>query len=324
MGESGMREFAPGRPLVFNHIPKTAGTALQLALIDFLKPAKFVTGLDLALVGGYDDIDSVRDSARTPFFRAPEDMPADATMVSGHISPGTTMPRYPDAPHITVLRSPQVRILSQWLHARSLTEFDLRHWGPSSEAFRVGWLPLREYLHHDKIAPSIDNTMTRFLIYPHAALQRTGYIPESLDDELFAAAVARLDNFSHVDLTENPALMTRLGSWLGTELPQSRANERTSVPPRRRPDLAVELDRPTRDLLDHRTRIDARLWKHVAAKVLPDANVDEVLGTTFENAVDRYTAIMRQPPGPMTKRDVVARIYESVVRLDPRRRSAHR
>ena len=319
-----MREFGPGRPLVFNHIPKTAGTALLQSLIEVLKPAKFVTGLDLALVGGYDDIESVRDSARTPFFFTPEDLPADATMVSGHISPGTTMPRYPDAPHITVLRSPQVRILSQWLHARSLTEFDLRHWGPSAEAFRVGWLPLREYLRHDNIAPNIDNPMTRFLVYPHPALERTGYIPESLDEELFASALARLDSFSHVDLTENPALISRLGAWLGTELPQSRANERTSVPPRRRPDLAAELDRPTRDLLDHRTRIDARLWKHVAASVLPDGDADELLGETFRKAVDRYTAIMKQPPGPLTKRDVVARIYGGVVRLDPRRRTARR
>jgi hypothetical protein len=319
-----MREFGPGRPLVFNHIPKTAGTALQLALMQTLQPAKFVTGIDLALVGGYDDIDSVRPTARTAIFVTPDEMPADATMVSGHIGPGTTMARYPEGEHITLLRSPQVRILSQWLHGRSLSEFDLRHWGPAAEAFRIARLPVRQYLEHRMIAPNVDNTMTRFLVQPHPALRRTDFIDEALDDELFAAAVERLGSFSHVDVTENPAFMTRLGDWLGTELPQSRANERTSVPARRRPDLVVELDPATRELLERRCRIDVRLWRHVAAQVLPDADATQVLDAALQKSIERYTRMLSQPPGPLTKRQVVERVYDVAVKVDPRRRTRSR
>jgi hypothetical protein len=292
---------------------------LQLALMQVLQPTRFVTGLDLALVGGYDDIDSVRPSARTSFYFTPEDMPLDATMVSGHISPGTTMARYPRGEHITLLRSPQVRMLSQWLHGRSLSEFDLRHWGPAAKAFRIARLPLRQYLEHRMIAPNIDNTMTRFLAYPHQSLKRTEFIDESLDDELFAAGVQRLDAFSHVDVTENPQFAARLGEWLGAELPESRANERTSVPVRMRPDFDVELEPATRELLDHRCRIDVRLWQHVAAKVLPDADPAEVLDGALQKSVHRYTAMLSQPAGPLTKRQVVERVYDVVTKLDPRR-----
>src|SRR4051794_32591010 len=120
-----MREYRPGRPLVFNHIPKSAGSSVQAALRASLEPTVFVRGLDLALVGGYDDIESVRGTARTPFYFAPEELPADATLVAGHISPGTTMARYPTADHIILLRVPQLRLISAWLHGRSLSEFDL-------------------------------------------------------------------------------------------------------------------------------------------------------------------------------------------------------
>lgn len=319
-----MRQYGPGKPLVFNHIPKTAGSTITAALEQILQPALFVRGLDLALVGGYNDLDSVRDSANTPFFFKPEDMPADATMVAGHIAPGTTMPRYPEGEHITLLRAPHTRLISQWLHGRSVSEFSLRHWGPSAEAFRVARLPLADYLQHAMLAPNVDNTITRFLAWPHPKLEPTAFIAEADDDELFAAAVARLDAMAHVDVVENPGFIAALGAWLGHELPQSRLNERTSVPPRMRPDLAAELQGGTREALEHRLRIDNRVWAHVARRVMPDTDVEQVREAALQKTIKRYAAMLTEPAGPLTLRRVVERTYEVGIKFDPRRRKARR
>ena len=319
-----MREYGPGHPLVFSHIPKTAGTSLRAALQQTLQPAVFVQGVDTTLLGGYDDLDSISPVMRAAFYVEPSDLPADATLVAGHIGPGTTMARYPGADHITFLRAPQLRAISQWLHGRSLSEFDLRHWGPAAEAFRVARLPLRGYLQHSMIAPNIDNTIARFLAAPHPLLKRTGFIDEADDAEVLGAALERLGGFAHADVVENPAFIAGLGAWLGRELPETRLNERTTVPVRMRPDLAVELGDGTRALLDHRTRLDRAVWEHVVRRVLPDADPTALLEGAMRQAIERYAAMLTAPREPLTARRAVERIYAVGVRLDPRRRTARR
>jgi hypothetical protein len=310
-----MRQYGPGNPLVFSHIPKTAGTSLRVALAQALRPAVFVQGVDTSLLAGYDDLAAISPAERAALFLSPAELAADATLVAGHIGPATTMARYPGADHITVLRAPHVRILSQWLHGRALTEFNLRHWGPNAEAFRIAWRPLGEFLDHALLAPNIDNTITRFLAWPHPALARTEFIAESDDAAVLAAALDRLDSFGFVNLAENSAFQDELGVWLGRELPATRANERTTVPTRRRPDMAVELDDPTRELLAYRTRLDTQVWKAVAAKVLPDADPDEVLAGALQNTVDRYDEMLRGPAEPLTLRTAVGRAYEIGLKL---------
>jgi hypothetical protein len=314
-----MRTYGPGHPLVFSHIPKTAGTSLRVALEQALQPAVFVQGVDTALLAGYDDLDAISGAERAALYLSPDELPADATLVAGHIGPATTMARYPGADHITILRAPQVRILSQWMHGRALTEFNLRHWGPNAEAFRIAWRPLREYLDHAMLAPNIDNTITRFLAWPHPVLTRTSFIAESDDDAVLAAALERLDTFGYVNLVENPSFQQELGAWLGRELPATRANERTAVPKRKRPDMSVELDGPTRELLAHRTRIDTRLWTAIAARVLPDADPAQVLAAALQKTLDRYQAMLAQPAEPLTLRTAVGRVYEVALKLRPRR-----
>ena len=321
-----MREYGPGHPLVFNHVPKTAGNSLRVALIEAIRPEVWVGGVDFSLRSGYGEVADLRPEAAQLVHDSPESLAADATLVAGHISPGTTMARYPGADHITILRAPQVRVLSQWLHSRGLTELNLRHWGPAADAFRIGWRPLREYLAHERLASNVDNSMTRFFAFPHPLLSITELIDERHDDELFEVAVARLDQMSHVNLTENPAFMDELSAWLGHQLPAVRVNERRSVPERRRPDLAVELDAPTRDLLDHRTRIDARLWQHVAARVLPGVDPAAKLRETVDGTIERYRAMLAEPHHVPLKRRAIEEAYALAVRLDPRRsrRTYHR
>lgn len=281
-----MREYGPGHPLVFNHIPKCAGTALRAALVDALQPAVMAGGIDLSLVGGHD-VTALTSAVDSVFVLSSDDLAAEASLVAGHLSPGTTMPRYPGADHITTLRDPRLRVISQWIHSRSLSDFDLRHWGEFAEAFRVGRRPLGEYLQQEMIAPNIDNTITRFLVWPHPLLRQTRFIEHRLDEELFAMAKDRLDRFAHVGITEDASFMSNLGGWLGRELHETRLNERTAIPRSRRPDMSAELSPDTVELLDVRTRIDQLLWAHVARKTL-HADPARVLSESWEKAMTRY------------------------------------
>jgi hypothetical protein len=319
-----MREYGPASPLVFSHIPKTAGTSLTAALREAMSPQRFVFGIDMSLSAGYNDVRVVRPSMRSMIFLDPSELPADADLVAGHIAPSTTMTRYPGADHITVLRVPQNRQISQWLHCRSLSELSLRHWGVAADAFRLGRLPLADYLWQRMIAPSLDNTITRFLTWPHPLVPKLDFIDEAHDEELFAAAIVRLDEFAYVDVAENPRLMADLGGWLGREVPQVRLNERSSVPPRMRPDLAAEMTDAARELLDHRSRIDARIWCHVAHRVLPDTDPQQLLEAEVRRSLDRYADMLRRPDTRSLLRRTAERTYELGTALNPRRHTLAR
>ncbi len=314
-----MRTYGPGNPLVFSHIPKTAGTSLRSVLQEALEPAVFVGGLDQSLFGGYQDLATIRGAARASIIASPDELPADVTLIAAHIAPGTTMARFPDADHITFLRTPEVRLLSQWIHSRSLSEFDLRWWGPSAEAFRVARLPLRDYLQHKRTAPLTDNTITRFLSWPNPLLPDADFIAEADDEAVLAAALDRLDRFAHVDVVENPRFMAEFGTWFGRELPDTRLNERTAMPARMRPDLGVELAPATRDLLHHRSRLDRRVWEHVARRVLPHTDPAEVMDAALQKSVERYRTLLAGPP---TKSRPVRRaaeiVYDAGYKLNPR------
>ncbi len=310
-----MHARRPDQPLVFSHIPKTAGTSLTAALHQALRPEVFFQGMDQCLVGGYDDFAAFDQTAREMMILSPEEIPADAALIAGHIGPATTMARFPDADHITFLRNPAARILSQWMHCRSLTEFDIRHWGPGAEAFRVAWLPLKEYLTHPLVATNTDNTIARFLAWPNPLLPSNDFLLPTSDAAVADAAIARIEAMAHVDLVENPRFITDLGSWLGTETPQTRLNERAYVPKRMRPDFATELDSETRELLAERTRIDVQIWKHVAARVLPDADHEAVLAETFNRAIARYQeSFTNTAPTGRPIRRVVAFAYNTLKR----------
>jgi len=305
--------IASGQPLVFSHIPKTAGTSLRAALTEALRPQHVVDALDLSLVGGYDNVDGVDQSVQDMFHFTPDTLPADAELVHGHLAPGTTMARYPDGHFLTVLRDPRLRLLSQWIHSRSLSDFDLRHYRREGTAFRVARLPLRAYLDHAKLAPNVDNTITRFLAWPHPLLRQDDFIDPEHDEELLAAARARLDRFDHVGLVEDPAVMQRISTWLGVEVAPVRENERTGVPRRRRTDIRRELDPAALVRLDHRTRLDRRLWWSVAERVLDDPQA--VWDAGWSRALARYEKAMTQPVTGRPVRRAVESVYDAGYRL---------
>lgn len=307
------------KTVVFSHIPKSAGTSVTGALQRALQPERAVYYLDFSLVGGYDDTSQVNEKALSRFVFSPEELP-DADYVSGHISPGTTMVRYPDAPHVVILRNPETRMISQWVHGRSLTETQMRHWGPAY-AFRVARFPLARYLNHANIAPNVDNTITRFLTWPHPALAPDRFIEPGDDETLFEAAVTRLDSFLHANVVENKNFLDELGAALGVTLTDERLNDRSANPPVVPTDLGTELDGSTRELLDHRNRIDLRIWKHVAEQVLPDADLDAVLDAGLQDSIRRYSALPAAPPPDGLVRRTAEWAFRTKARLDPRLRA---
>lgn len=308
----------PSNVVVFNHIPKSAGTSVRECLRAGLRPASSIYYLDRALLGGYDDFDSIDEKARSKFVFEPSELP-DAEFVSGHISPGTTQVRYPDARHVTILRNPAARVISQWVHGRSMTELDMRHWGPAY-AFRVARWPVKRYLEHAMIAPNTDNAIARFLTWPHPALAPDAFIDPAHDEELYEKALATLDSMTHVNVVENKGFMDELGAALGVKLVEERLNDRSAYPPVVPTDLAGELDAETRELLAFRTRIDRRIWEHVAEKALPGADTEAILSAGLEDSVRRYSALPAAPPRGGLVRRTAERAFAVKARLDPRLR----
>ena len=86
-----MSSYGPGHPLVFSHIPKTAGTSLTAGLKEALQVPTVVQGLDTSLFGGYDDLGAIKPVVRSLICLSPDNLPADAVLVAGHIAPWTTM-----------------------------------------------------------------------------------------------------------------------------------------------------------------------------------------------------------------------------------------
>ena len=305
-----MREYGPGNPLVFSHIPKSAGTSLRAALAEALQSGRVVYGVDRSLVAGYDNIDGLRGPARDNFIMSPDELPLDATLVTGHISPGTTRARFPDADHVTTLRHPQLRVISQWTHGRALSDFDLRHFGGgTANAFRVARGSLKEYLFHDLIAPNVDNTIARFLAWPHPSLHPTRFIPEQDDDAILEAAIESLERFAHVGVVEDENFLGNLSDWLGRRLVETRLNERTSMSRHRRPDLARELTPATHELLRHRTRLDTALWLHVAQRSMKQRSPQDVLDAAWDVALERYAKAAQAPHHERPVRRAVEIVY---------------
>lgn len=304
--------------IVFSHIPKSAGTSVTGALKRALQPKSPVYFLDRALVGGYDRFSQFSAKERSRLVLSPEELP-DADFVSGHISPSTTMARYPGAPHVLILRNPQARVISQWVHSRSLTDLQLRRWGPAY-AFRAARWPLQRYLGHEMIAPNIDNTIARFLTWPHTALAQNRFISEADDDAIVESAIATLDTFLHVNVVENPSFLDELGASLGLTLTDERLNDRSDHPPVVPTDLASELDSATRALLDYRTRLDIRIWKHVAERVMPHSDLDGVLEAGLQNSIRRYSGLPAAPPPTGLMRRAAEWAFRAKARWDPRLR----
>jgi hypothetical protein len=310
-----MWEYRPQRPLVFTHIPKTAGTSLREAVKAGIQPKAEFTGFGAVMLGPSPDVESLPSRVRRQVAYTPDELPPDAEFVSGHIAPSTTRARFPEGDHFTVLREPRVRLVSNWLFARAHTDFNIRRWGSIARLIRAARANLREYANNPLVGIHADNGITRLLLWPHRLTPSDDFIDPVHDDELFEQAVEMLDTFSYVGVVENQDLVDEISRWLGHSLTLPRLNEVNELRQPDHPDLDAEVSGEAGELLRWRSRIDTRLWRHVATRTFPADTLDELSERELESAIARYKSLVAQPPRLSYPRRIVEGSYNIVARL---------
>lgn len=294
-----MWQHQPGRPLVFNHLPKTAGTALSEAIVAATSPARVVHGLDGVVFGDFDQVDTIHRRVRDAVIIAPEDIAPDAEYVTGHVAPSTTRARFPDGWHMTVLREPRTRLLSLWLFARTRPGRWSRSWGAYSDLVLAAGKPLQDYLTDPHALLATDNMLTRMMLWPHPLIEKDRFIDEAHDDQLLDEARSRLATFDFVGVVEDPAMTSKLGAALGVALDVHRRQENAPLPTDRRPDLRAEVARAANDIA-RCTRLDEVLWREAYAANVSGTDPVAAADAAYEKALERYVALTHGPPPPGT------------------------
>lgn len=162
--------------IVFTHIPKAAGSALNVSLHRTLQPIRPLYGFDHAIFGSFRDFDGISENQRQHIYARPEDLPGNADFVGGHFAYSTTRQAFPSARHLTVLREPVARVLSQWVYWRAQDEVSLAGWGSWSARVRSAHRPLGAFLNDPMAACQTDNLALRMLLWPHPLVPGNGFI----------------------------------------------------------------------------------------------------------------------------------------------------
>lgn len=278
--------------IVFTHIPKAAGSAVYSALCRTLEVRRPLTGFDHAIFGGFDDFAGIPLQERRHIYDAPGRLPADADLISGHFACSTTRLAYPAAPHMTLLREPITRVLSQWTYWRSQQEASLAAWGSWAARVRTAQQPLSLFLEDPAAACQSDNLATRMMLWPHPLIPGDGFIDPRDDAALLGAALDRLRRYEHVDIIENGAMADRLSRWLGHEFLMDRVNETSPMPDRWQVRLHDELTLAALDLLEQRSRLDLVLWNEIASAVLPVVEIGPLRIRTIMRTVARHASLL--------------------------------
>ncbi|HEX3615384.1 MAG TPA: hypothetical protein VHU61_02520 [Solirubrobacteraceae bacterium] len=294
----------PRQPLVFNHIPKSAGSSLTLALAGAGDEQPLV-GFDRYHFGAWDGFDTLCDAFRSMAFRDPGEIPPATRFLAGHVSYSTSEQALPGADHVTVLREPRSRLLSLWTHERGLTDLDLEpygdwgRWGGTPE--RPARRPFGEFLGVASLAPLVDNATIRILLWPHPLIPDDRPIDPGDDAVLLAAAIDRLDQLAFVDVMENPAWIDNLGRWLDRPMQMARINETRPLPTGLQSDMSKELSPQVMGQLASLTRLDHRIWAEVAARGLPASRLAEHADAAWAQTVAKHTVLLagdRSTPVP--------------------------
>ena len=291
VGSAPREQFDPSRPLVFLHIPKTAGTSLVAALIDTLHPRTVIGGFDRVLFGDYDDFTSFDEALRREVHLSPDTLAA-ADLISGHIAYSSLRQRFPGAQFVTVLREPISRLLSHWLYWRGQSDEELAPWGPWADRVRLSRMPLTAFLSSRLLACQLDNLVIRMLLWPHRLIPIDDFIDRRHDRRLLAEARERLAGFTIVDVVETPELPDRLQRWLGCPFVLDRRNETGSIPESLRRPLAMEMAPKARELLTMHTRLDLELWNEVTSRYHPDRDPAQLRVQSLLWNVARYAVLM--------------------------------
>lgn len=250
-----MRDAA--RPLAFLHIPKTAGTSIQLYIRQALREPREVFAHSPLAFGAFDDFNTFAPDIQRIVARTPDHLPRDGEFLTGHLPLSYIQAAYPQAQIMTILREPVTRLISNWLYLRAFSETELSRWGAWAETLRVAKWSLHDFLSDARLASQTDNVYLRYLLWPNADLPLDDFLAADKGEALVASALEQLSAIHFVDCIENPSLTSRLSRWLASfeSLPHVNATEAF--------DLASEMTPQTVDLLQARTRFDTPLWASV-------------------------------------------------------------
>lgn len=290
--ESIREIFDVQRPLVFMHIPKTAGSTLMSELRRALRPKISVNGYDRYLFGTFSQFSTIDAAIRQNIYLSSDAMPRDADFVAGHIALSTLVSVFNTGQLLTLLREPFCRLLSLWLYWRQYDDQLLAAWGEWMDRVRLAHQDFSTFLDARIIAPQIDNIFVRMLLWPHVLIPEDDFIDPADDPQLVAEATNKLSQFAFLDVVENSALFDRLGAWLGRPVANTRINDTETMPvPLRRP-LHRQLTQSVYEQLESRSRLDIQLWKHVARQSMPNADINKLLERTRLDHVARYAGMM--------------------------------
>ncbi len=244
--------------LFFLHVPKTAGISLTAVLDANFAPGEIFEAQDWEEAGEVIERMSPVELARV-------------RCVRGHywFGPGdqAVYDRFSvDPVTITVLRDPVARTISAYQHVMRWPDHWLRREVGIGED---GSMPLEEFVEHPGAQGEIANLQTRLIVgaVPGNPVKRDNAREQAVpftEEELLAAAKARLDTFAWVGLTERMDDSVRLlTKWMGwqplEELPNLNVNPR--------PSAEVEVPEETRAAILERTQLDRELYAYAGERL---------------------------------------------------------
>lgn len=255
------------RRFAFMHVPKTAGISFTTALRGAIEIPGETFGFDRHQFGSFDGFAQLDELPRSLVRMCASDWPREVGFARGHVTLGTLRAAYPRHELLTLLREPRTRLVSLWRFWRGQSEADFASWGAWGERTRAARGPLGRFLANPLLATQTDNVLVRLLLAPHPLVPPDGFIPPAADRLLLAAARTALAGFDFVGLVEDRALEERLGRFLDRRVRLGRHNVTKPLPVEWKPVLEQEMTSATLDLLERRSRLDAELWRGVAAGV---------------------------------------------------------
>lgn len=288
-----MHAYNPALPLIFLHIPKSAGEALTAGLKEALGPRHTVRGFDRVLFGGFDAFDTFAPHERKRVYLNPSELPADADFVSAHMAFSTFLARFGgSANFVTVLREPMCRLLSNWLFWRATSDEYLKGVGEWANYVKQARRPFRDFLSCEAVACHTDNLIVRMLLWPHRLISDEHFIDSHHDETIVYDALGQLSQFGFADVIENPRMLDNLHAWLHRRVICPRINETTDMPGPLRRYLESELTNEAITLMEARSRLDARLWALLAGSRIPGMDPETLRQGVVLRDVARYARLM--------------------------------
>jgi hypothetical protein len=277
------------------HVPKSGGASIHEAMHRAIRPRTHVSGFDRSLFGAFQAFDTLSPEVREYVRVEPEEFDPGADLVSGHFALHTLRTIYPQARLITCLREPMTRLLSQWVFWRGVAEADFARWGEHGRYQRSASDSLGRFLTNPEVASWTDNAAVRMLLWPNPLIPGNEFIRKDDDETLVGQAFEALGAFFHVDILENPDLEREMSAWIGTPLELRRARETSYVAPNLRARLCDELNRDAIESIHTRTRLDAKLWRAVAALHFAERQVQTLREGTFAQAIMKCADLLWPP-----------------------------